>query len=201
MPDDQIKQSLAQSGWNQDQINQAFGIPRASNAVPVPPFAPMPPANIATNFFDQKTKDIVTWSVIGYFAKSIIVTVGSAIVGSMFYSQYGFNLNIGSMVISSIIYGAIFGIILAKFYGRVQEINRRYFGGWFNSLYRLIFYPSLIGGVIALLFAGGFSFSFFGNTGLGGYLFMSAVFSIVATIIGSFVYAKLMVSKVGKYFN
>ena len=202
IPDAQIRQSLAQSGWSQDQINEAFGVPRTGNTAPVPP-APTPAiAGMATGtFFDQKTKEVVMWSVIGYFARSIISTIGGIIIAQMFYSRYGYNFNIGSMVISSIIYGGIFGVILAKFYGKVQEINRRYFGGWFNSLYRLIFYPSLIGGILALLFAGGLSFSLFGNTALGGYLFMSTALSVIAAIIGSFIYAKIMVSKVGRYFS
>jgi len=209
MSDQQIQQVLAQKGWGQGDINAALGLPPA----------PMPANTLAatssfsmSNFLDAKTKEIIIWSAVGYFCRELIIKLSLAIFAALFAPSVGvygyklpvglggFHLNFFSLIISSLIFGAIFGVVLAKLYPQIQKINQTYFKGWFNTLYKLIFYPSVIGGLLALIFAGGFSFTFFG-TGLGSYLFISAIISVVATIIGSYIYAKLMVSKVGKYYQ
>lgn len=212
--DEQIKQALTQSGWSQPQINEAFGVPTPSNIAMPPPAPSSGSSLVSADFLDKKTKDTVMWSVVGYFAKSVIVAIAGVITVNILVpstvnvygvpisvGRPGFNLNIFNLVISSLIYGAIAGLILSKLYSKIQEINRRFFGGWFNTLYRLIFYPSIIGGVLALIFTGGISASLFGNTGYGGYFFMFFLVTIVAEIIGSFIYAKLMVNKVGQYYS
>lgn len=211
--DEQIKQSLMQNGWGQADINEAFGVPRPPSGAPPVPQSGQSAGFASGGFLDKKTKDTVIWSAVGYFAKALIVSVVGAVVAYFFVPStldfYGvplsvgrpsFHLNIFSVAVSAIIYGAIAGVILAKFYDNIQKINRTFFGGWFNSLYRLIFYPAVISGVLGLIFAGGLSFSFFGTSRAGSYVFMSMVANIVATVAGSYFYAKLMVKKVGQYY-
>jgi hypothetical protein len=177
--DEGIKQSLIQSGWGQGDINMAFGM----SSTPIAPTASMPPQHpgmatsnatpinspMAGEFFDQQTKDTVMWSVIGYLIRSVVVGFATAIGASLFFSSVnvygisvpvhqGFSFNFGSVIINSIVGGLIFGIILAKYFNKVREVNRKYFSGWFKSLYALIFSPAIFAGVLGLLLAGGFSF-------------------------------------------
>jgi hypothetical protein len=220
--DDQIKQALVKSGWNQVQINEAFGIPNPPVvSAPVAPSAvPPPPAGAANNsmgdFLDQKTKETMIWSMIGYGARGVIVAVAGAIALRMampsYFSVYGTpvyygpGFNIGSIIVTiiwSIIIGAIIGVVLAKLYSQIQQINRSFFGGWLNTLFKLLFYPVVIASLLATFLTGGFS-SFFGSafgSTFGSYLFMYFLVIIVADLVGAFVYAKIMAIKVGQYYS
>ncbi len=208
--DAQIKQSLLQSGWNEIQVNEAFGVPTPPSNAPIPPpAAPATGGFNANSFFDKKTKDTVIWSAVGYLVSGLIVAVATSIAASVFlnritfygqsfYVGSGFHLNIFNTVVSSLIYGAIFGMVIAKFYPQLQRYSQQYFKGFFNSLYKIIFYPSLLGGVLGLIFSGVIS-SLFGAFAVQFMIYMVIV--IVASIVGSYIYAKLMVSKVGQYYR
>lgn len=181
---------------------------------PTPATASVPAPASTAEFFDQKTKDTVIWSMVGYFARGLVGIIGSAIVYYMLVpssinvggivvplSRAGYNFNIVGLIINSIIGGAIAGLLLSKWYGGLLNISNKYLGGKLNNVFRWIFYPAVIGGVLSMLMAGSLSFSIFGTGTYGGYVFTSLIIGIVATVAGSYIYAKFMQVKIGHYYN
>ena len=199
---------------DQEFQNMSQG-PQGSQApqTPAPPVFPGTPSgsggSSVGNFLDQKTKDTALWSAIGYGIRSIIVAIIGAIAFRMlvpaYVNVYGISValgntgvNVGAIIntiIWGVIMGAIAGIILAKFYLQIQKINQNVFGGWFNTLFKLLFYPSVVASVLSIFLAGGFGSVF------GGRYFVYLIFSIAAELLGSYVYAKLMVKQVGQYYQ
>jgi hypothetical protein len=129
-----------------------------------------------------------------YFARSLYSDLG--IYGSAFAGAYAPQLiNFGSLV-SSIIWGAIWGAvggyIIAKFYPVLMGWQKQFLGDKLNTLFKLLFWPYVIGALLSLLMAGGFSYMYGGFTG--------SLIVIIGDLIAGFVYAKMMAKNVGKYY-
>ena len=58
----------------------------------------------------------------------------------------------------------------------------------------MIFYPAVIVRVLGLIFAGGFSLL------LGSGFFLYLLVVIAGDVLGAYIFAKLMVAKVGQYY-
>ncbi|HEY4505022.1 MAG TPA: hypothetical protein VJI73_04605 [Candidatus Paceibacterota bacterium] len=188
--DEEIKQSLLDNGWSQEQIGEAFPGPASGQPVP-PPLSPSPISS--SDFFDQKTKDTMQWYVIGSLIPFAIEGLALGIFfrlwiwSDIFYHLFGY---------------AIGAIIIAKLYPFFIDISRKYLGNFFNSLFKIIFYPVIIGAVLSAVTGGGFS-SWIGTSfgfGLGGYFFTLSIVSIVANVLGGLIFAKFVVSKIGHYY-
>lgn len=140
---------------------------------------------------DQKVKDTVIWSAI-YNAAATAV---EGIINSVAFSGligYGIGASTGfvSAAVNGAIIGAIVGYVLAAWYPKVMEINKKYLGNKFNSLFKVLFYPYLIGAAISFLSALGFA-SIFG---------IAPILAIAGTVATRYAYAKLLTAKVGHYY-
>lgn len=141
--------------------------------------------------FDQKTKDTVVWSAVynggAAMAEAIITNIAfSTLLG------YGLSL-VGGVVnaaVNGVIVGAIIGYVLSQWYPKVMEINTKYLGNKFNTLFKVLFYPYLIGAVLTLV-------SGLGLAGIFGLAPLVAAAGMVAT---RYAYAKLLTAKVGQYY-
>src|SRR3989344_8109153 len=114
--DETIKGELRSSGWQEANINLAFGVPSVLPA-PTAPTAPTPPGSFsATSFLDAKTKETVIWSAVGYFCRELIIKLSLAIFAMLFTSSvnvYGYRVGLGSglhlnffnLIFSSLIFG------------------------------------------------------------------------------------------------
>lgn len=119
-----------------------------------------------------------------------------SIIGNIAFSAligYGFSLTVGvvNAIINGAIIGAIVGFVLAKWYPQIMEINAKYLGNKFNSLFKVLFYPYLIGAVLSLLTSIGF-------VGVFG---LAPLVAVAGTVATRYAYAKLLSSKVGQYYS
>lgn len=148
---------------------------------------------------DQKTKDSIKWMAIygglasaaeglaNYFATSFFAPFGELVgVGGLPVNQ------IINSLISGAISGAIFGFVLSRYYAQIMEFNRKYLGNFFGSLFRLLFYPSVIAGLFGLL-GGGLA------AAVGAGIFILVAFG--ATLVIRYFYAKMVVAKLGQYYQ
>jgi len=162
--------------------------------------------------FDEKTintmKQSAIWNAVAmaitsiasslavyYFARSLYNDLG--IYGNELARAYAPQLiNFGGLV-SSIIWGAIWGAIggyiIAKFYPILMGWQKKFLGDKLNTLFKLLFWPYIIGALLSLLMAGGFSYMYGGFTG--------SIIVIIGDLIAGFVYAKMMDKNVGKYYK
>ncbi len=89
------------------------------------------------------------------------------------------------------VYGAVFGFLISKFYTQIQQWNRQYLKGWLNTFFKLLFYPSLVGSLLAFLMTSAAGF------GIG---FMPLIVILAGVLLKSFVYAKMMTKYVGQLY-
>lgn len=172
------------------------------------------PQNVgASDLFtiDEQAKETIIASITGLIIAELIIFFGDFLIGRSSW------LNIISVLISSAIGGAISGFLIAKFYYPVMDfisVNFKFLLPITNTFFKLLFMPVVIGSVLSLLMsmtAGAALYmigsSLAGATGgfigglLGGSIIVMTVWTIIITLISRFVYAKYMVSKVGKYYR
>lgn len=141
--------------------------------------------------FDQKTKDTVVWSAV-YNAGAAAVEVVITNVAFSVLLGYGISVvgGVGSAVVNGAIIGAVVGYVLGAWYPKVVEINTKYLGNKFNTLFKVLFYPYLIGAVLAFLMSVGFA-SVFG---------LAPLVALLGTVLTRYAYAKLLTAKVGQYY-
>jgi hypothetical protein len=161
--------------------------------------------------FDEKTTNTIKYSAIWnavamaittiassfavyYFARSIYSDLG--IYGNAFAGAYAPQLiNFGSLVTGifwGAVWGAVGGYLLAKFYPVLMGWQKKFLADKLNTLFKLLFWPYVIGALISLFAAGGFGY-------MGGSTGMMIV--IIGDLIAGFVYAKMMAKNVGKYYQ
>lgn len=147
---------------------------------------------------DQKAKDSIKWMAIygglanaaevvtSYFTMAFFSGVGS------FIGYVGFP---GGQLVNQLIWGAItgaiFGFILSKYYVSIMDFNRKYLANFFGSLFKLLFYPYLISGVLSLFAGAGALVAGFGIAPLAAF---AGIFVV------RYFYAKMVVSKLGQYY-
>ena len=128
-----------------------------------------------------------------YFARDVYSNLG--IYGNMLGAYQPQLINFGSLVGSIIwgaIWGAVAGYIIAKFYPVFMDWQKRFIKNKLNTLFKLLFWPYLVGILISLLL-GGLGYMY------GG--FSAWLIIIIGDVIAGFVYAKMMEKNVGKYYQ
>ena len=91
-----------------------------------------------------------------------------------------------------LIWGAVGGFILAQYYELFHQWNIRYLKGKLNTFFKLLFYPTLVGAVAALLLTGVFA-------SLTGAVPLLIV--LVGVVLARLFYALMMVKSVGKFYR
>lgn len=141
--------------------------------------------------FDQKTKDTMVWSAVynggAAAAEAVITNIAfSALLG------YGLSVMGGvvNAAVNGVIVGAVIGYVLSQWYPKVMEINAKYLGNKFNSLFKVLFYPYLIGAVLTLI----------SGMGLASIFGLAPLVAAAGTVATRYAYAKLLVAKVGQYY-
>lgn len=186
----------------------------------VPSFsgAPSPAAQIQAGSksdlmnFDEKTIATMKWSAIWNVVNAAILSVvaslsayflaasiaaqfgafGDLINGAMMKTSF---INVGNLVNSVIwgaIGGAIGGFVLAKFYSPIMDFQARYLGNKLNTLFKLLFWPRVVGTVVGSLIGMGMIF------GLGA---LGMIIYFVGALVAHFIYAKMMDKSVGQYYR
>lgn len=145
---------------------------------------------------DQKAKDSIQWMAIyggvAAAAEVVITFIGMSLMG---YGLVGFGMPVGQIInqlIWGAIMGAIFGFVLAKYYASIMDFNRKYLANFFGSLFKLLFYPYIISGALSI-FAGAGAIA----VGLG----IGPLVAFVGIIAVRYVYAKMVVAKLGQYYQ
>lgn len=155
---------------------------------------------------DQKAKDSIKWmaifgaaasaveQVVTYFASTYFTTYGQLA------QQFGQIAGVGGFPVNSVlnsavwgaVSGAIFGFVLSKYYASIMEFNRNYLKNFFGSLFKLLFYPYIIAGAFTVL--GGL-----GALAAGAGIGILVIF--VSIIVVRYFYAKMVVAKLGAYYQ
>lgn len=131
-------------------------------------------------------------SVAGYFSFYFIGGLAGDILRT--FGGVTRNFPIGELIkdiLWGAAYGAIFGFLISKFYTQIQQWNRQYLKGWLNTFFKLLFYPSLVGSLLAFLMTSAAGF------GIG---FMPLLIILAGVILKGFVYAKMMAKYVGQLY-
>ncbi len=176
---------------------------------PTAPSGSAPRPGVPKNLFtlDAKTIDVLKWSAIWNVAAGVIDALvawlasawalrgASQALGALgAYVRATPTFDIGDFVrtiIWAAIYGAIGGFVLMKFYPVFVGWQRKYLGGKLNNLFKLLFWPTVVGALIGALLLSPLGFV------LG---FGTVILIIVGTLVARFVYAKGMEKTIGKYF-
>ncbi len=151
---------------------------------------------------DDRTKNTMIWSAVWYAValgiENVVQQMSYYFVGGTagyFYRAYGGlmgTFHLGSLVTNLIwgaVIGAVVGFVLSKFYPQIQDIVKKHLKGKLDTMFKLLFYPSLVGAAFALLFGGMFAFA------VGA---MFVLVNIGGSVLGAFVYAKMLSGKIGK---
>lgn len=153
---------------------------------------------------DPRTMATVKWSAIwngvGGAIKAIAGYLSFFFIGGFagdFIRSFGGVANdfpVGKLIQDTVwgaIYGAVFGFLISKFYPQIQQWNRQYLKGWLNTFFKLLFYPSLVGSVLA-----------FFMTSVSGFAigFMPLLIILAGMVVSSFIYAKMMTKYVGSSY-
>lgn len=149
--------------------------------------------------FDQKTKDTMVWSAVynggAAAAEAVITNIAfSALlygVPAMGGVVYGLSvIGVVNAAVKGVIVGAVIGYVLGAWYPKVMEINAKYLGNKFNTLFKVLFYPYLIGAVLTLI----------SGMGLASIFGLAPLVAAAGTVATRYAYAKLLTAKVGKYY-
>ncbi|MEK7568424.1 MAG: hypothetical protein AAB498_02255 [Patescibacteria group bacterium] len=189
-----------------------------SGAAPVFSGAPSPSAQVQAGpesnlmNFDEKTIATIKWGAVWNVVDAAIISVvaslaayfwaasiasqfgafGGLIGGAMMKSSF---INVGSLindVIWGAVGGAIGGFVLAKFYSPIMDFQAKYLGNKLNTLFKLLFWPRLVGTAVG---------SFIGMGMLFGMGVIGMVVYFVGALVAHFIYAKMMDKSVGQYYR
>lgn len=175
--------------------------------VPPPPSSPPPPQlpKIPLDL-DPRTFATMKWSAIWNAVGSIIESFAGFIAANFFIGGFvgkitGLfgasmvrNFPFGSAIKQAVwgaVYGAVFGFLISKFYPKIQQWNRQYLKGRLNTFFKLLFYPSLIGSIIAFFLTSVAGFAV-------GFMFLIVI--LIGFVLSSYVYAKMMTKYVGPLY-
>lgn len=168
------------------------------NATPPGAAVPTPKVDFS---LDEKTKQTVLWSAILYAAQRVVQGVISWIGFRYFAGGLvgrlggfgGYALPLGSLVnglIWGAVQGAIFGFVLAKYWGWFQNLNRKTIKAT-NYFKFLFIFNVVISVVLTLLLS--FTAFFVGALPL--------VINLIGLILGAYIYAQGMSKKVGHLYQ
>ncbi len=213
--DEQIKQALLKSGWNQAQVNDAFGIPNPSGSVTPPPPPPQQnqPNSQAFNP-DSLTKNPKFMITVKTFAIYVpIVTIANFIVGiitaGLRYSFYAGIFSVPALIMAiifGVISGAIGGAIFYFIYDPIKKWVKSvaFLAKYIHNMFELFWIPSLvgsiIGGILGLLGLMSLSavtigvLGAYGAANVGG-AFIGVVIGFVANLVIYYFYAKAVSQK------
>ncbi|MBI2075334.1 MAG: hypothetical protein HYT82_01545 [Candidatus Harrisonbacteria bacterium] len=140
---------------------------------------------------DQKTKDTVVWSAV----YNGVATAAESIISNIAFSALlGYRLSVvggvANAAVNGAIIGAVVGYVLSQWYPKVLDINAKYLGNKFNTLFKILFYPYLIGAVLTLL----------SSIGLASVFGLAPLVAAAGTVAARYAYAKLLTAKVGQYY-
>ncbi len=151
---------------------------------------------------DERTKKTMIWSAVWYAValgiENVVQQMSYYFVGGTagyFYRAYGGALDYfhaGSLfndLLWGAVIGAVVGFVLSKFYSHIQDIVKKHLKGKLDTMFKLLFYPSLVGAAFALFFGGMFAFA------VGA---MFVLINIGGSVLGAFVYAKMLSGKIEK---
>lgn len=154
---------------------------------------------------DARSIETLKWSAIwNAVSNAIDVVVGYAasfffggLIGEIleesggYINKFPFE-NLISEVFWGAVYGAIAGFLLSKFYTKIQEWNQKYLRGKLNTLFKLLFYPALVGNILAFLMT-----SFIGLA-VG---FLPIIIMFAGFVLSSYIYAKMLSKKVEHMYS
>jgi hypothetical protein len=167
---------------------------------------------------DQKTKDTILHSIIGFLIVYILnFALSFGLYGELHLGIIGFIVGL----FWTVLWGGLIGFIIAKLYDQIMKFVGRSLGGlgqYLNTFFKLLFIPAtVLSGFYSLgvfLFAllgtglaiglgtalGGAGVGVLGGL-LGGSLLLLILWGFATTVLGRFVYAKYMDVMVGKYYK
>lgn len=185
-----------------DQSQQSASV----SPPPPPPPPPLQQAGPKLMQLDFRAKETMKWSAlwnaVSVFIEQIFSYISLFFVGGFLggFMELGraFNIrpefSVGNLITElfwGAVWGALGGFILSKFYSVFQEWNRKYLGGRLNTFFKLLFYPTAFGGLIALILSGALAFV------IG---ILPLVITIAGVVFGRFIYAKMMTKIIGKLY-
>lgn len=168
-------------------------------------------AQASFNFnLNPRDKETIKWSAIwnaaagaivyaanyasGYFIGGLggeMMKLGRALGSPSYYNTF----SVGDFIVAAFwgaVWGAIGGFILSRFYDTFKQWNVTYLKGKLNTLFKLLFYPTIVGALIGLFFGGIFSFA------IG---IMPILIVVIGEIVARFLYAKMLVKNVGNLYQ
>lgn len=175
-----------------------------NNPQPAPTQQPQAQGQKPAFDLDPRTKLTIQWSAIWYAVGSVIEFIfgymsiyfiggfGGEFLRAFggFFETFPFGILIREIIVGAII-GAIAGFLISKFYPYIQKWNVQYLKGKLDTFFKLLFYPSLAGAII------GFLLSSAGSFAIG---IMPIIVIFAGSVLGSFVYAKMLTTKVGAQY-
>lgn len=212
--DDLIISTLLKSNWSQNDIELAMNptppTPPTQNSVPVP--TPIQSSLSIPSFnmlkIDANLSNIITkcviFSVIGtaisdggkFLAQFVVGGYAGQVryaINTMYggrgYSQFWLinPQNLITNLITSTVVGVVLGFVIANWWGPIRAYVSQYSGGFLNSPFKILFYPTLAWAVFGLL--GSFAFGL-----------MATVIMIGSAIAGRYVFAKGISGLIEKNF-
>lgn len=160
------------------------------------------PQNSISFDLDERTKTTIIYSAIWAAVAAAIETFASQISYNFIGGAWGeFARAFGDLTntiqirfiinqaIWGAIYGAVGGFILSKFYLKIQEINQKYLKSKLDSMFKLLFYPTLVGAAIGFSLTSGFSSAF--GFGIG-----PSVIIFAGIVLSRYLYAKMLTTKI-----
>lgn len=186
--------------------------PPVGSGAPIAPVA-NPLAGLKMPAMDAKMTSIITQCVIfnvigtaisdgGRFASQFFITgpLGqfqqlsnyySAMVPGYANTHTRFWLMTPTHLVSNLVFsaigGAVLGFVVAAYWGPVRQYAHQYSGGFLNSPFKIMFFPTLIASLFGLL--GTFAFGI-----------MTTLIMIVTAIVGRYVFAKGVSGVIEKNF-
>lgn len=154
---------------------------------------------------DHRTVETIRWSALWNAAASAIQTFAAyfsiyfvgGYSGELFRAFGGIarQLPVRQLINDALwgaIIGAIMGFLLSKFYTQIQDINKKFLGGSLNTFFKLLFYPVVVGSLLGFFLTSAASF----------YIGILPLLIIVGgSVLGGYVYAKMMTKHVGSLYS
>ena len=213
MSDPEIKAALIQGGWQEAQVQEAFGERSTNVSSHTPPPPPQqetgavvqPMASQSETFFDSRTIQITIWSIIGFAIFQITGYVAMRLSVSFlfrdlgfwgpFVSQsYGFGFGISAeiivgLIVVSVLFGGLIGIVLSKWGKQILDFVSTQTGGRIGTTFKLVFYP-----IVAWIAIDTFLSMGVWNYGLTALSVL--LITALGELIGGFIYSKIVSGQV-----
>lgn len=219
---DQLKNSLIQQGYPKAEVDQAASI-ATGNAPPLMA-SPQQAQSSGQSKFDSMSKDPKFKATVGIFVvcgvifaliKYFFSMIVSGITMRLWFSQFDF-LSLLMSILYSAIAAAVGGAFFYFFFDNIKSYIKKsaFLSRHIDSLFKLFWKPSLVGFIIAAIFAI-LGFITIGSSPIArgilaftgalggpsfGSLIIGAIVTLVGNLIASYVYAKIISEKLGNYY-